>query len=270
MLADWVYDNPTWLVGSIIVGLSVLISFLGLTIIHRLVPLRLRRSHNELVGFIIAVVGVAYAVLLAFIAVATWETFKKSDAIVGAEANYVGDVFRNTIGLPDALARELRGHLGRYIDIVITEEWPAQREGSLDQANLRKGWATLSDFHLDIARFRPANAGEAVIQSQLLRSLSSLYDARRGRLLAAREHVSAIVWWIIGIGGLLTVGFSCLFGPGNFAMHAVVTGLLAAMLALVVVLIVDQDYPFRGSPSISDEAFRVVKSNMEAFEARHR
>lgn len=270
MLADWVYDNPTWLVGSIIVGLAVLVSLIGLSVIHRLVPLKVRRTHNELVGFIIAVVGVAYAVLLAFIAVATWETFKKSDTIVGAEANYLGDVFRNTIGLPDDLSRELRGHLGRYINTVITEEWPAQREGRLDQANLRKGWAALSDFHVDIARFRPANAGEAVVQGQLLRSLSNLYDARRGRLLAAREHISATVWWIIAIGGLLTVGFSCLFGPGNFTMHAVVTGLLAAMLALVVVLIIDQDYPFRGSPSISDEAFRVVKGNMEAFEARHR
>jgi hypothetical protein len=270
MLADWVYDNPTWLVGSVIVVLSVLLSLVGLTVVHRLVPLRLRKTHNELVGFIIAVVGVAYAVLLAFIAVATWETFKKSDVIVASEANYLGDVFRDTTGLPDDLARELRGHLIKYVDTVMEEEWPAQREGRVDQANLRRGWAVLGDFHVDIARFRPANAGEAVIQAELLRSLSNLYDARRGRLLAAREHVSAIVWWIIGLGGVLTVGFACLFGPGNFTMHAVVTGLLAAMLALVVVLIVDQDYPFRGTPSISDEAFRVVKHNMEAFEARHR
>ena len=64
MLADWVYDNPPWLVGSIIVGLAVLVSLIMLVVIDRLVPLKLRRSHNEIVGFTIAVVGVAYAVLL--------------------------------------------------------------------------------------------------------------------------------------------------------------------------------------------------------------
>jgi hypothetical protein len=270
MLADWVYDNPTWLVGSIIVGLAVLISLVALVMIDRLVPLKLRRAHNEITGFTIAVVGVAYAVLLAFIAIATWETFKKSDNVVGAEANYIGDVFRNTVGLPDGLARELRGHLGRYIDTVITQEWPAQRLGRTEQSTLKNGWDILADFHFDIARFRPANAGEAAVHGQLLRSLSNLYDARRGRLLAAREHISPVVWWIIGIGGLLTVVFSCLFGAANFSMHAVITGLLAASLALVVVLIVDHDYPFRGSPSISDEAFHVVKRNMETLESRHR
>ncbi len=239
-------------------------------IVHRLVPLEIRRSHNDIVGFTIAVVGVAYAVLLAFIAVATWETFKKSDDIVGAEANYVGDVFLNTIGLPDDLSRELRGHLDRYIDTVITQEWPAQREGRSDQDTLQKGWDILADFHFDIARFRPDNAGEAQVQGQLLRSLSNLYDARRGRLLAAREHVRPVVWWIIAIGGVLTVGFSCLFGTMHFAMHAVVTALLAASLAIVVVLIVEHDYPFRGSPTISDEAFRFVKRTMDALESRHR
>jgi hypothetical protein len=270
MLGNFVYDSPTWLVGSIIVALSVLATVVGLALVHRFVPVKVRQSHNEIVGFIIAVVGVAYAVLLAFIAVSTWETYKKSDAIVGAEANYVGDVFRNTIGLPDEVSRELRGHLIRYIDHVISQEWPEQQIGRFDQATLQKGWSTLSDFHFDIARFRPANAGEAEVQGQMLRSLSSVYDARRGRLLAAREHVSAMIWWIILIGGVLTVGCSYLFGTTNFKMHAVVSGLLAASLALVVVLIVDHDYPFRGSPSISDEAFHVVKHNMEGLAARHR
>jgi hypothetical protein len=98
MLAGWIYNHPTWLVGSLIVGLFVLISCIGLVIVHRLVSVNIRRSYNDIVGFTIAVVGVVYAVLLAFIAVATWETFRKSDNVVADEASYVGDVFRNTIG----------------------------------------------------------------------------------------------------------------------------------------------------------------------------
>jgi len=269
MLADWIYNNPTWMVGSVVVGLFVLVSCIGLAIVHRFVPVKIRQSHNDIIGFTIAVVGVVYAVLLAFIAIAAWETFRKGDDVVGAEANYVGDVFRNTTGLPDDLAQPLRGHLVEYIDVVIKQEWPAQQAGRLEQASWQKGWNILADFHFDIAHFRPANAGEAVLQAQLLRSLNSLYDSRRGRLLAAGEHITVVVWWIIALGAMLTVSFSYLFGPPDFKMHAVITGMLAASLAIVVVLIVALDYPVRGPLSVSDEAFRAIKQNMETLDFQH-
>ena len=265
MLADWIYNYPNWVVGNVVVGLFVLISCIGLVIVHHLVPVKIRRPHNDLVGFTIAVVGVVYAVLLAFIAVTTWETFRKSDNVVGSEASYVGDVFRNTIGLPDDIARRLRGYLHEYVDVVIEQEWPAQQAGRLEEASWQKGWSILDNIHIDIARFRPANAGEAVVQGQLLRGLNGLYDARRSRLLAAGEHVTPVIWWIIALGAMLTVGCTYLFGPPNFKMHVVITAMLAASLAVVMVLIVVLDYPFRGSLSVSNEAFRAVKNNMETL-----
>jgi hypothetical protein len=189
---------------------------------------------------------------------------------VASEANYVGDVFRNTLGLPDDLAKQLRGHLHGYIDSVIADEWPAQQAGHLEETVWQTGWKILADFHFDIARFRPANAGEAVLQAQLLRSLNSLYDARRSRLLAAGEHVTPVVWWIIVLGALLTVSFTFLFGTRNLKMHLVITAMVAASLAVVIVLIVALDYPFRGALSVSNEAFRAVNDNMQAQTFQHR
>jgi hypothetical protein len=269
MLVDWIYNHPPWMVGSVLVGLFVLISWIGLAIVDRLVPVKLRHSHNDVVGFTIAAAGVIYVVLLAFVAVTTWETFRKADKVVLDEANNVGDVFRDTIGLPDELARKLRRHLDEYVDAVIEQEWPAQRAWRLEEASWQKGWDILADVHLDIARFRPVKPGEAVVQSELLRSLNSLYDARRSRMLAAKAHVTPVVWWIIILGAMLTVSSTYLFGPPNFKMHLAITGMLAASLAVVVVLIVVLDYPFRGSLHVSDEAFRSVKTNMVALDVQH-
>ena len=58
MLADWIYSHPIWMVGSIITGLAVLLSWGGLVVFHALVPLDVRRAHNDIVGFTIAIVGV--------------------------------------------------------------------------------------------------------------------------------------------------------------------------------------------------------------------
>ena len=68
-------------------------------------------------------------------------------------------------------------------------------------------------------------------------------------------HVPNVVWRIILFGGVITVGFTYLFGFHDFRMHVVMTMTVAASLALVVVLIVELDWPFRGEVSISPDAY---------------
>jgi hypothetical protein len=46
-------------------------------------------------GFTFATVGVIYAVLLAFVAVAVWQNFAQTDNQVQTEANLVGDLYRD-------------------------------------------------------------------------------------------------------------------------------------------------------------------------------
>src|SRR5271155_1296517 len=64
MIVDWIYNNPTWLWGPILVALFIAVSCGGLLIFHRLVHVNLRRAHNDLAGFTFAIVGVLYALLL--------------------------------------------------------------------------------------------------------------------------------------------------------------------------------------------------------------
>jgi hypothetical protein len=71
ILRDWLYSVPIWLSGSVIVFAAVALSLVALACFHRFVPVEVRRAHNDVAGFILAIVGVIYAVLLAFIAVST-------------------------------------------------------------------------------------------------------------------------------------------------------------------------------------------------------
>jgi len=52
----------------------VLVAVVGLVVVQRLVPPDLREEHNNVAGFIYAVLGVAYAVLLAFVVIAPGRT----------------------------------------------------------------------------------------------------------------------------------------------------------------------------------------------------
>lgn len=250
-LRDWIYSLPTWLSGSVIVLLAITLSLLGLACFHRFVPSELRRAHNDVAGFILAIVGVIYAVLLAFIAISTWEDFNKAQDSAELEANMVDNLYVDSAGLPPKLAFSVRRHLRDYTQLVIEKEWPAQQAGRINI----EGWKPLLALNAAIARFRPAE-NAAAIHSEILHTANDLYRARRDRLVAAASRIPNVMWVITLLGGALTVGFSFLFGVPKFRIHLLMTGLLAASLALVIVLIVAFDCPFRGDLSVSADAYR--------------
>jgi len=251
MITDWIYNNPTWLLAVVVLGLSTGIAGLGLFVFHRFVHLEIRKRHNEIAGSMIEVVSVAYAVLLAFIAVATWESFSKAQGIVDSEADYVGSLYRDTQGLPASMGAGIRDDLEAYVKTVVNDEWPVQRQGKTPD----QGWAALRKLHTAIVTMQPTTMGQEVLQAELLRTLNELYSARGSRLSAVGGHIPDVVWWIIIVGGMLTIGFTYLFGFDDFRMHMAMTMSVTASLALVVVLIIALDWPFRGEVSVTPDAF---------------
>jgi hypothetical protein len=225
-----------------------------LAIFHPLVDVKVRRAHNDLAGFSIAIISLVYTVLLAFIAVATWEAFASADALVQEEAGYIGNLHRDTRGFPDAVGQPMRKALEEYAETVIHQEWPMQQQGRLPSA----GWKPLYDLQGTLVGYQPETRGQAVVEAEFLRTLNELYRVREARLTAAASHIPTVIWWIILFGGLLTVAFTYLFGFESFGLHLTMTSAVATSLALVVVLIVALDWPFRGAISVTPEAYENV------------
>ncbi len=260
MIRDWLYNHPTGEVGTIIVGLSVILSWIGLFLFDRVVHVSTRSRHNDVAGFIIAIIGVVYAVLLAFIAVAAWTSFDNANSIVQQEANLVGNLYRDSVAVSEPARGEMRQDLKAYVDHVVDSEWPMQRNGEVDQAH---GWVPVEKLHRTITGIDAKTRGEAVVEAEMLRTLNELYNARRTRLLAAEDGIPDTIWWILMLGGVTTVAFTYFFGMPSMRMHYAMTGVLAASMALVMVLIVALDWPFRGQVSISPEAYEAVRATMK-------
>ncbi len=255
MLTDFVYSTPTWLWGGIFMLLLCGSACAGLVIFDRLVHVDIRRAHNELAGFTVAVISVVYAVLLAFIAIATWESYTAADNVVQSEADYVGAIYRDTLGLPPQMGQDVRNDLESYVKTVVNQEWSVQHEGRMPS----RGWESLGRLHLAIVRMQPKTIAEGVIQAEMLRTLNELYRARENRLSAAEGHIPHVIWWIIFLGGALVTAFTYLFGFHDLRMHLVMTAAVAASMGFVVVLIIALDWPFRGNVSIAPDAFVKVE-----------
>jgi hypothetical protein len=258
MLRDWIYNHPTWEVGTVIIALSVLASWVGLFVFNRFVHVSIRSRHNDVAGFIIAIIGVVYAVLLAFIAVAAWASFDEADHVVQQEANLVGNLYRDSVAIPEPMRSAMRADLKQYLQTVIDVEWPAQRDHKVDT----RGWVAVEKLHAAITGIDAKTLGQSVVEAEMLKTLNDLYNARRSRILAAADGIPDTIWWILVMGGVITVAFTFFFGMPSMMMHYAMTGILAASMALVMVLIVALDWPFRGEVSISPAAFQAVQQDM--------
>jgi hypothetical protein len=257
MIVDWIYNNPTWLWGTLLVAIFTAAACGGLLIFHRLVHVSLRRAHNDLAGFTVAIISVLYAVLLAFIAIATWESFSRASDIVENESDYAGGMYLDTAGLAEAKGLEIRHALEKYVDVVIKVEWPIQRDGMTPD----QGWKPLRDLATAIATIHPQSSGEAVIEAELLKSWNELYDARSARLSAVQGHVPGVIWCIVFFGAAITTAYTYFFGFENFGMHMAMTATVAATLAMVIVMIIALDWPFRGQISVSADPFIMTQQS---------
>jgi hypothetical protein len=77
--------------------------------VQRVIPTALRQKHNDVAGFIYAVLGVAYAVMMGLMVVAVWEQWAAAKTIADDEASEVAEVFWIAHQLPQPEGRHVHG-----------------------------------------------------------------------------------------------------------------------------------------------------------------
>lgn len=256
MNPDVVYDYPSWASGFAIVLLTVVAGMIAQAVLHAVLPSGLRNDHSIPVTAIFAVIGTTYAVLLAFVAMLTWEEFNKARAATFDEAGAVAELRRLSFALPASTADGLRTALDTYVRNVVEVEWPAQARGKIDT----RAELALETMHVAIGQMHLDTPEQSSVEAQFLSQLSTLNAARQVRLQAVRPTVPTVVWVVLLVGGGLLVTFSALLGAPSYPLHLLMTGALCASGALVIVLIVSLDSPFRSDFGIEPSAFSMRSS----------
>ena len=111
--------------------------------------------------------------------------------------------------------------------------------------------------------FHPSGQADGDLHSLLLQAIERLWDARQERLLAAQTTIPGIVWFVLIVGGALTVAFGSFLGAPSLRMQLAMLAVLAASGALVLILIIALSNPFRGDFRVSTAPFEHVLSRME-------
>lgn len=254
----WLYLIPDPLLGLLIVGGFVGASAAGLWVSRRLVRAP-SVIHNDLAGFLYAVLGVIYAVLLGLTALAAWDDFQSIKQTAVLEANALSNLTHGLDGYPEAARHPLQALTQTYLRSVIQEEWPAMHQArtspSTEKAadDLVRAWVI----------FQPRTPGETALYSRSLEQINVFLDQRHLRLNAANEGLERYMWAVLLFGAVLTIGFSLFFWAENLWLHTLMTCSLAALIGLIVFWIVIFDHPLWGNIRVTPQAFQGVLTTLE-------
>jgi hypothetical protein len=212
--------------------------------------------NNEVAGFKFAVIGVLYAVMLAFVVIAVWEDFRKTEAAVRDEAKAVVDLHRVTYALPIESGAEIRKYLTAYANDVREHEWTTMAVGEPSDIAIKD----LDQLSRAIFELRPESRQELALYQETLRLLSVMTDNRNERLDSSAGSMPSILWFVLIVGGLITLGYPAFFGSTNLLAQILMTAGLAGLVALALLLGLAFDYPFTGEVGVSafpfDQALR--------------
>ena len=255
-----------WLAALIIVGAAVL-SAAGMLIVRRRAPAGTFFKDPIPAGAVYTVVGTAYMVIVAFVFFIAFESYGGAKADAEKEATATLAMFHADVPFGPAARAELQGQMICYAREVISDEWPAMREGEASSVVD----ARVSAMEESAEQIPVTDAKQAAAFEHWFTLNEERRQGRQGRIGKAEGLVPPVIWLILIIGAVVVIASVALFADREEA--AVTQAAMVAAVAIIVVsglvLVRFLDRPYEGkSGSIKPTAMERTLAQMERGGAR--
>lgn len=194
----------------------------------------------------INVIGVLFALTLAFLANDTWGAHDRAIDAVNREADALRSILTLADGLPSEEGASARAAVVEYAR-AVTEEWPqlARRDSSPDAL-------MAAESLLAALAGRPlADAAPAAAHLMMMQQAVKARDAREARLALSKTHVNPLKWLgmaFLGFVTMLSVA-AVHIGQRRAALAAILLFALAAGPTAAIVLV--HGNPFQPPTAVS-------------------
>ena len=234
-------------------------SIAGLYIVRRLVPLDRLQKNHEVAGVTFGVLGAFYGLVLAFVIVAAWERFNQANTDALDEATALESLYKLGAAFSEPMRSQLDSAILNYTHRVIENEWPQMANNTFSGGKIgaHELWATVLSYHT-------ADSRELLLVDKSIDELNVISLARSQRFLFYEDDLPSVVWMVIYLGCLMTIGFSYFFGSTVFRAQVAMCGFFSILLGMTILAILELAHPYQGVVTISNQPFRYALSRMEA------
>ncbi|MFM8379025.1 MAG: hypothetical protein ACKOB1_06820 [Planctomycetia bacterium] len=247
--------------GLVIITVGIVASLVLVAVVRSLFEKEILQQAHDITGNLLSVVGTLYAVLLGLIVVDSLVHFEHAVDVVQKESNTLADIFLLAGRLPDAPRERVRETCRAYAHKVVEDEWPQMAEGSASMEARKLAF----ELAKSLDGFEPATESEKAVFPMLLEQMRQLWDYRRERIGTAEYGVPAVEWFVLVVGGAVTVLFAGLFRTQSVSLQRFLTALAALLIGLNLYLVALFGYPFSGELTVSSRPFQV---DIAIFEGR--
>jgi hypothetical protein len=240
----------------------MLLSVLALKFIRKRISWEHFKENHEVGGFLFNALGLIYAVIVAFVMFISWTEYTDAINFSENEISHLRSLYHNSQAFDIDMEREIRERIKSYVNLVIADEWPMLSQGKISDSS-RFEFTKLWNTYLNAPHLKDGKT--EIVYQESLKDLTEVSNARVMRIATSRKNIPGIVWAVIIIGALTSIGFSLFFGTRVFKVQATMTALFAMTNALIILLIFYLDHPFSGntglSPIIFSEFIEMINKN---------
>ncbi|QNK63902.1 DUF4239 domain-containing protein [Pedobacter sp. PAMC26386] len=243
---------PAFILLILIVLVFTAIGIIATYFFRKKIRLNPKRSHNETVGYIFAILSGFYGLLLGFVVFLVWDSLNSAQNDVSREGSAAIALYRDINYFPDQeRIAPLKTAYLVYVHSVIDQEFPGM-----------ESMKTLNKHHRDpfnhvFAIMGRTNLGD-LYSGQMFRQLNELSMYRSLRNLDASSSIPTEIWVPILLGGAIILVLAVMLDVESLKLHLFVNGLLGAFIGLVIYIIILLDHPFIGQLKIEPEEYKII------------
>jgi hypothetical protein len=207
-------------------------------------------------------VGTAFAVLIAFVIFQAFDSYSTARGAAGAEAVAVQNEAHLAGLFSGKDRRPLLGDLDCYARAVVDFEWPAMRDRETSPAV--ENW--IVRLRNSVQGIRVQTPARQAAFQELLAEDQARSEGRTVRVAEADPIVAAPLWFVLVVGGVLTIACALMFidRRDSFVVEAILIASVAGLVAASLLIVDFLDHPYRGQagsivPSAMNTSLRVLE-----------
>jgi hypothetical protein len=239
------------LMGLLWVGGSILFAVVGVYVGRKMVRPIVAEGHNDVMVPLFLTAGVIYAVLLAFMVIAMWESYDKAKDNTAEEASLLVPLYRQSMDMSGDKGGEMRVLLHDYAEGVVGG-WETFRETAIGSPAAR---VTVDKMIYLFGTLTPATKAMEIVDTQFFETFSQLMLDRNKRLVQAAESLSWVMWVAATGGGIVTVGMTFILYMDRPRPQYLMTSVLSALIGVLLFIMMILNRPFIGPLGIEPEPF---------------
>jgi Protein of unknown function (DUF4239) len=190
-----------------------------------------------------------------------WNDFERAKQAVYAEAERIYNLHRTCYSFPEEIGKKMRQVLVDYATEVGDKDWPLMEKGFRGSPSAAEAFARLSRV---VAQAKPEQFELLPSTIHAFNLMQQIADFRLERLSAVGGQVTPVIWAVLLLGAVITLGYPAFFASTSVIAQILMTGGLAAIIGGTLFLTIVLNYPFSGPERLTSKPIDDVIQLMRA------